>query len=107
MTKWVGAIIMAAALSTSAMVDAQRVVVEKTDGTAIDPLTPTPGAQATVFIFTSTDCPISNRYAPELRRIVSAFAPKGVVFRLVYPNPSDKAAAIGEHMAAFGLSGPI
>ena len=46
------------------------------------------------FIFTSTDCPISNRYAPEVRRIADAFAAKGVVFRLVYPNPSEDATAI-------------
>ena len=54
-----------------------------------------------MFLFTSTDCPISNRYAPEVRRVVGEFSRKGVVFRLVYPNPAEQAGAIREHMAAF------
>ena len=30
-----------------------------------------------VLLFVSTDCPISNRYAPELRRLRERFAPRG------------------------------
>ena len=63
------------------------------------------GTKAIVFLFTSTDCPISNRYAPEVRRLAEGFAPKGVVFRLVYPNPAETPAAIREHMAAFQYAG--
>jgi hypothetical protein len=36
--------------------------------------------QTSVFLFTRTDCPISNRYAPEVRRIHDRFAPKGTAF---------------------------
>ena len=32
-------------------------------------------------------------------------APKGVVFRLVYPNPAEDARAIHEHMAAYAYEG--
>src|SRR6185436_618162 len=63
------------------------------------------GTKAIVFLFTSTDCPISNRYAPEVRRLATLFAPQGVVFRLVYPNPADKRPAILEHMTAFAYAG--
>src|SRR5205823_5763389 len=77
------------------------------DGSAVDPLMAQPGTKATVFIFTSTDCPISNRYAPEVRRLVTAFTASGVVFRLVYPNPADETAAIREHITAFGYAGGI
>jgi hypothetical protein len=88
---------LAALLQTSAPVRVQTV-----DGASIDALTVPAGTKAVVFLFTSTDCPISNRYAPEVRRIVTAFAKQGVEFRLVYPNPSEQAAAIREHMTAFG-----
>src|SRR5207249_9516148 len=44
-------------------------------------------AKVFVFIFVSTDCPISNRYAPEIRRVEGKFAPAGVRFWLVYPDP--------------------
>jgi hypothetical protein len=64
-----------------------------------------PGTVAIVFVFTSTDCPVSNRYAPELRRIADEFHSKGVVFRLVYPSPADDAEAIREHMSAYAYLG--
>ncbi len=76
--------------------------VESIDGAAVDPFEAPAGTKAIVFLFTSTDCPISNRYAPEVRRLATQFAPRGVVFRLVYPNPTDTRAAIVEHVASFG-----
>ena len=56
----------------------------------------------TVLIFVSTDCPVSNRYAPEIRRIYDEFAPSGVRFRLVYPNPQDSDDAIRTHIREYG-----
>jgi hypothetical protein len=55
----------------------------------------------TVLIFVSTDCPISNRYAPEIRRLHDEFAPRGLRFRLVYPNPLDGEAAVTKHVKDF------
>jgi ribosomal protein L35AE/L33A len=81
--------------------------VENLAGTAVDPLVTPKGVKAIVFLFTSTDCPISNRYAPELRRLAQVFVPQGVMFRLVYPNPAEDAAAIRTHMAAFAYAGAI
>jgi ribosomal protein L35AE/L33A len=79
--------------------------VENLAGAAVDPLAAPKPVKAIVFLFTSTDCPISNRYAPELRRLATLFAPQGVVFRLVYPNPADAAAAIRTHLADFAYGG--
>ena len=81
------------------------VLVQSLAGAPVDALRAPPGTKAIVFLFTSTDCPISNRYAPEVRRIAEAFASKGVVFRLVYVNPAEEAAAIRGHMAAFSYAG--
>jgi hypothetical protein len=81
------------------------VLVQSLTGAAVDALEAPAGTRAIVFLFTSTDCPISNRYAPEVRRIAETFGPKGVAFRLVYPNPSENAAAIREHMSAFAYAG--
>src|SRR5262249_32656690 len=81
------------------------VMVQTLAGAAVDALAAPAGTKAIVFLFTSTDCPISNRYAPEVRRIAERFAPQGVVFRLVYPSPADDAAAIREHMKAFSYEG--
>ena len=56
----------------------------------------------TVLIFVSIDCPVSNRYAPEIKRLHDEFAPRGARFRLVYPNPLDDEAAIARHLREYG-----
>ncbi len=55
----------------------------------------------TVLVFTTTDCPISNRYAPEIQRLATKFA-RDVRFVFVYPVPSDSEATIREHRKKFG-----
>jgi hypothetical protein len=57
----------------------------------------------TVLVFTTTDCPIANRYAPEIQRLASKFAGK-FRFALVYPVPSDSAEMIRAHVKKFGYS---
>ena len=81
------------------------VLVQTLAGASVDPLQAPAGTKAIVFLFTSTDCPISNRYAPEVRRLAETYGSKGVVFRLIYPNPAETPAAIREHMAAFQYAG--
>ncbi len=54
--------------------------------------------RATVLLFVSTECPYSNRYAPEIRRIYQTFTGKGVRFWLVYPNRADTPAKIAQHL---------
>jgi thiol-disulfide isomerase/thioredoxin len=72
------------------------------DNHVVDPFATTSGARAVVFLFTATDCPISNRYAPEIQRLYHAYVDKGVKFFLVYPNPADTPALIREHAKSFG-----
>jgi len=56
----------------------------------------------TVLIFVSIDCPVSNRYAPEIKRMYDDFSPRGVRFQLVYPNPLDSDEAIDNHLREYG-----
>jgi hypothetical protein len=73
------------------------------DGRAVDPLLASPPVRATVLIFTRTDCPIANRYAPAIERLRSRFEPAGVRFWLVFVDPTQPAAAVREHMSAYGV----
>jgi thiol-disulfide isomerase/thioredoxin len=77
------------------------ILVQTLGGQSIDALQAPTGTKAIVYVFTSTDCPVSNRYAPEIKRIEKTFAPRGVIFRLVYPGRMETTDAIREHMAAF------
>jgi hypothetical protein len=75
------------------------------DGTLVDPFQAPAGSKATVLLFVSTDCPISNRYAPDVRRLHDAYAKEGVVFRLIYPNPADTVEDIRDHLKSFSYPG--
>lgn len=77
------------------------VKVESLEGRAIEPLKFAPGVKAAVFVFVSVECPISNRYAPEVRRLYQAFHEKGVQFTVVYPNPAESVPAIRDHLRAY------
>lgn len=56
-----------------------------------------------VLVFVRTDCPISNRYAPELERIYREYASRAA-FYLVYPSRGDTGAAIRGHLADYGYT---
>ncbi len=61
-------------------------------------------AKAIVFISIETDCPISNRYAPEIQRLFTKYASQGIDFWLVYPAPERQPAEIERHVKEFQLS---
>src|SRR5262245_57939317 len=88
--------------TTMSPVHAADLRVTDLDGRAVDPLTASSGARAVVLLFVSVDCPVSNRYAPEVRRMHDRLASQGVRFWLVYPNPMETPAAIRKHLEAFG-----
>lgn len=50
-----------------------------------------------VFLFVSVDCPISNRYAPEIERLNATFSGKGMTFWIVYPNADESLEIIRKH----------
>ena len=60
--------------------------------------------KAVVVIFISTDCPISNAYAPEVNRIASEYGPRGVVVRLVYADGDVTPASAKKHLADFSYT---
>src|SRR6267154_632496 len=51
-----------------------------------------------VLIFVRTDCPIANRYAPEIERLYRAYASR-VAYFLVYPDAHESAATIQKHLS--------
>jgi hypothetical protein len=70
--------------------------VRDVNGQSVDPFSQT--AKAIVFVFAKPDCPISNRYAPEIKRLHAQFSRKGVVFWLVYPDADLAPETIRKHV---------
>ena len=80
---------------------AGQVMVPGLDGVPVEPFAPARGIEATVLLFVMTDCPISNRYAPEIRRLHDEFA--GTVrFWLVYVDAERPLDELREHHSSFG-----
>jgi hypothetical protein len=76
-------------------------------GQSVNPLGLPAGLKARVLVFTTTDCPISNRYAPEIQALAATFQAQGIAFTLVYPVATDTAAVINEHVKKFGYVIPV
>jgi hypothetical protein len=74
------------------------------NGRPVDRLAP-PGARAIVLFFAASDCPICNRYIPEIERLDREFAPAGISFWWVYPNPEDTAEVVRRHRQQFDIHG--
>jgi hypothetical protein len=81
------------------------VQVPDLDGKLVDPLRVQSGTRATVLLFVSTDCPISNRYAPDVRKLHDTYEKDGVAFWLIYPNPAETTADIRDHLKSFSYPG--
>ncbi len=62
-------------------------------------------AAARVLVFLRTDCPIANRYAPELDRLAHEFSSRGVEFWMVYPDAAETEASIEKHKQEYNLPG--
>jgi thiol-disulfide isomerase/thioredoxin len=67
---------------------------------------PDPAAKATVLLFLAHDCPISNRYLPELERLRAAYAPRGVRFFAVYAEPGLAPEQARRHRQEYGVAVP-
>lgn len=105
-TGWSRLAVVALALLVSvvSVARAQSPVADP-DGRPVAPLGG--GAHLTVLLFTAVDCPISDRYAPEVRRLAARYAAAGVRFWLVYPNAGETPAAARAHAAAFDYGLPV
>jgi len=63
-------------------------------------------SRATVLFFIATDCPVANRYAPEIGRISKSYAQKGVRSFRVYVLDKGHTKEIAQHGKEFGLAMP-
>ena len=63
-----------------------------------------PGRDFTVVFFVTHDCPISNRYMPEMRRICDEYASLGTRCLMAYVDPTVRREQIREHQRAYGVA---
>jgi hypothetical protein len=71
------------------------------DGRAVDPFARN-DKRARVLLFITNDCPISNAYAPEVKRLCDAYMPQRIDFYLVYADPALTAPDARKHYQDYG-----
>lgn len=73
----------------------------------MNPLTLAKGKKALVVFFLATDCPISNAYAPEIKRLCERYTRQKITFALVYPDPNISLTDARKHARAYGYTCPV
>lgn len=76
--------------------------VSDVDGKPVSVLEGLEDHRATVLLFITIDCPISNSYAPEIHRLCDAYAKQGVAFYVVYADPYLPRADVAKHHREYG-----
>lgn len=94
-----------ALLVTMALLPASAAILRDVDGNDHS-LPADPGGKATVMYFVTHDCPISNRYGPEIQRICDEYSPRGVRCVMAYVDPLIGAEEIQQHRRAYGGKQP-
>jgi len=74
------------------------------DGHATNPLT-ADSSKVTVLVFLRSDCPVSSRYAPAIKKIANQYA-VSARFWLVYPDKSETPQTIHKYLADYGYNLP-
>jgi hypothetical protein len=84
--------------------DLRSVAVTDLDGRTVQPFAPS-AAHGVVLVFVRSDCPIGNRYVPDLERLRQRASTAAIDFWLVFVDPAESAAKSREHLRSFGYMG--
>ena len=90
-----------AALAGCAALSSRHAATQSTLAAATQPDVPFPPQ---LFFFVTTECPISNGYAPEMIRIAHDYEPRGVHTTFVYSDPDVTDEMAKKHAADYGLA---
>jgi peroxiredoxin len=66
-----------------------------------------PDKKATVLFFLIPDCPVSNAYAPEIKRICNDYEAKKVAAYIVHTDPEVSEDMAKKHAKEYGYSCPV
>ncbi len=80
--------------------------VDVLSGAAVDPLSPPPGGVA-VLLFITSDCPVANGYAPQIKAMIASLKDRPVKFTLVHIDPDLTQDSARKHAADYGYDGTI
>lgn len=63
--------------------------------------------RAAVLLFITTDCPIANSFAPEIKRIIAEYGPQGAAFSIIYTDLTQPLEVVRRHAAEYGYGSAV
>ncbi len=66
-----------------------------------------PDQRATILFFVLPDCPISNAYAPEIKRITTEYSQRQIASFVVYVDPDLTTDGAKKHAKDYGYECPV
>ena len=81
----------------------QPAPVRDIDGRPLEPFAVS--QKANVLLFVTSDCPISNGYAPVIQQLCTQYGKRGVSCSLFYEDAAIEPAGIRKHLSEFGYRG--
>ena len=79
--------------------------IQRLDGATADPLAKS-FERPVVLVFVRADCPVANRYSPEITRLNREFR-DATSFYLVYTDPRETASEVAAHVHSYALDIPV
>jgi peroxiredoxin len=83
------------------------VVTNVVDGKSAGFTTLSAGKKATVLVWVSTQCPVSNAYNERMEQIATSYASRGVQFVGINSNATEPTSGVAAHAKTNGLTFPI
>lgn len=102
----IAAIVLLAALAQEPPLPTKPLLIKVSSTAGKSYTLPVKGAKATVVIFVMTDCPVANKIAPEMGRIMTEYGKKKVSFFMAYVDPASN-AQINAHAKSRGFAVPL
>jgi hypothetical protein len=90
----------AAAPTAGTTLDTNSLRLVDLDGKPLD-LRKSSVGRVHVVVFTRSDCPVSNQFAPEVRGLYERLHSQGVDFYLIYVDPNERPEVIREHLRQY------
>jgi hypothetical protein len=88
-------------------VDPSRAMLTRRSIILTLPLSVLASRRVELYVFLAVECPISNRYVPELRRIHADYANRGIDFHAVFPEPALGKEKLHEWVKEFAVDFPV
>lgn len=91
-----------AVISSAQTIAPAKIKIFDLDGKSAAPLmNVSAGTNAVVLIFARTDCPLSKRYTPEIKRLTEKFAAHKITVHLIFPGADEGAATIRQYLTDY------